>query len=93
MCWSGKEHNLLPMRQLFIHNRQDVHRKGILPDVLVAVVYLQLRSEVAITLPYPDASGCLGNEVLYRDRGPGLEIATMDTLEFRWPRDPAPDHL
>src|SRR3989454_152864 len=51
--------------------------KGILPDSLVTVVDVQWHGDVAITLTYRDAAGHLGNEILYRDREPGLEIATV----------------
>src|SRR5579875_3850961 len=51
--------------------------KGILPDALVTVVDVQWHGDVAITLTYRDAAGRLGNEILYRDREPGIEIATV----------------
>src|SRR6266852_638539 len=51
--------------------------KGILPDALVTVVDVQWHGDVAITLTYRDAAGRLGNEILYRDREPSLEIATV----------------
>ncbi len=51
--------------------------KGILPDALITVVDVQWHGDVAITLTYRDAAGHLGNEILYRDREPGLEIATV----------------
>ncbi len=50
--------------------------KGILPDALVTVVDVEWHGDVAITLTYRDAAGHLGNEILYRDREPTLEIAT-----------------
>jgi superfamily II DNA or RNA helicase len=50
--------------------------KGILPDGLVTVVDVEWHGDVAITLTYRDAAGHLGNEILYRDREPTLEIAT-----------------
>src|SRR5712691_9400583 len=50
--------------------------RGILPDALVTVVDVQWHGDVAITLTYRDAAGRLGNEILYRDREPSLEIAT-----------------
>ncbi len=49
--------------------------RGILPDALVTVVDVQWHGDVAITLTYRDASGRLGNEILYRDREPSIEIA------------------
>ncbi len=51
--------------------------KGILPDALVTVVDVQWHGDVAITLTYRDAAGRLGNEILYRDREPSIEIATV----------------
>src|SRR6266566_3557532 len=51
--------------------------KGILPDALITVVDVQWHGDVAITLTYRDVAGHLGNEILYRDREPCLEIATV----------------
>src|SRR5947209_2093476 len=51
--------------------------KGIFPDALVTVVDVQWHGDVAITLTYRDAAGRLGNEILYRDREPSLEIAAV----------------
>src|SRR6266699_1391458 len=51
--------------------------KGILPDALIMVVDVQWHGDMAITLTYRDAAGRLGNEILYRDREPSLEIATV----------------
>ncbi len=51
--------------------------KGILPDALVTVVDVQWHGDVAITLTYRDAAGRLGNEILYRDHEPSIEIATV----------------
>jgi hypothetical protein len=51
--------------------------KGILPDALVTVVDVQWHGDVAVTLTYRDAAGRLGNEILYRDREPTIEIATV----------------
>src|SRR5229473_5552187 len=51
--------------------------KGILPDALVTIVDVQWHGDVAITLTYRDAAGRLGNEILYRDREPSLDIATV----------------
>jgi superfamily II DNA or RNA helicase len=49
--------------------------KGILPDNLVTVVAVKWIGTVAIELTYKDAAGKLGNELLYRDREPTLEVA------------------
>src|SRR5437899_11727593 len=51
--------------------------RGILPDALITVVDVQWHGDVAITLTYRDAAGHLGNEILYRDREPSIEIATV----------------
>src|SRR5258707_1163031 len=51
--------------------------RGILPDALVTVVDVQWHGDVAITLTYRDAAGRLGNEIIYRDREPSLEIASV----------------
>jgi superfamily II DNA or RNA helicase len=51
--------------------------KGILPDALVTVVDVEWHGDVAITLTYRDAAGRLGNEILYRDSEPSIEIATV----------------
>src|SRR6266852_5243965 len=58
--------------------------KGILPDALVTVVDVQWHGDVAITLTYRDVAGRLGNEILYRDREPSLEIVTVG---FPWSFD------
>jgi superfamily II DNA or RNA helicase len=49
--------------------------KGILPDGLVTVVDVKWIGSVAIELTYKDAAGRLGNELVYRDREPTVEIA------------------
>src|SRR5437763_12745963 len=51
--------------------------KGILPDALVTIVDVQWHGDVAVTLTYRDAAGRLGNEILYRDREPTLEVARV----------------
>src|SRR6266566_2611217 len=51
--------------------------RGILPDALITVVDVQWHGDVAVTLTYRDAAGRLGNEILYRDREPSIEIATV----------------
>src|SRR6266705_3569552 len=51
--------------------------KGILPDTLVTVVDVEWHGDVAITLTYRDAAGRVNHEILYRDREPGIEIATV----------------
>src|SRR6266478_10072212 len=49
--------------------------KGILPEGLVTISDVRWIGTVAIEVTYKDAAGRLGNEVLYRDREPTLEIA------------------
>ena len=51
--------------------------KGILPDSLVTVIDVKWIGTVAIELTYKNSSGALGNELLYRDREPTLEVATQ----------------
>ncbi len=51
--------------------------KGILPDGLVTVVDVKWIGSVAIELTYKDSSGRLGNELIYRDREPTLEVVTV----------------
>jgi superfamily II DNA or RNA helicase len=50
--------------------------KGVLPDGLVTVVDVKWIGTVAIELTYKDAAGHLGNELIYRDREPTLEVTT-----------------
>ncbi|MGH7600494.1 MAG: DEAD/DEAH box helicase, partial [bacterium] len=50
--------------------------KGILPDNLITVVDVKWFGSAVIELTYKDASGRLGNELIYRDREPTLEIVT-----------------
>src|SRR6516225_3547034 len=51
--------------------------KGILPDGLVTVVDVKWHGSSVVELTYKDASGRLGNELLYRQREPTLEIASV----------------
>jgi superfamily II DNA or RNA helicase len=51
--------------------------KGILPDGLVTVVDVKWHGSSVVELTYKDASGRLGNELLYRHREPTLEIASV----------------
>jgi superfamily II DNA or RNA helicase len=51
--------------------------RGVLPDALVTVVDVKWIGSVAVELTYKDASGRLGNELLYRDREPTLEVVTV----------------
>jgi superfamily II DNA or RNA helicase len=51
--------------------------RGILPDVLVTIVDVKWIGTVAVEVTYKDPAGRLGNEMLYRDREPTLEIAEV----------------
>lgn len=48
--------------------------RGILPDGIVTVSDVRWIGTVAIEVTYKDSNGRLGNELLYRDREPTLEI-------------------
>lgn len=48
--------------------------RGILPDGIVTISDVRWIGTVAIEVTYKDSSGRLGNELLYRDREPTLEI-------------------
>lgn len=48
--------------------------RGILPDGLVIVSDVRWIGTVAIEVTYKDTAGRLGNELLYRDREPTLEV-------------------
>ena len=48
--------------------------KGILPDGLVTIIDVCWIGTVAIEATYKDSAGRLGNELIYRDREPTLEI-------------------
>jgi superfamily II DNA or RNA helicase len=54
----------------------DVTVSGILPHRAVTVVSAQWSSSDAVVLVYKDASGELGQDLLFRDREPLLEIVT-----------------
>src|SRR5579884_644453 len=51
--------------------------KGILPDALATISDVRWIGTVAIEVTYKDANGRLGNELLYRDREPTLEIVDV----------------
>jgi hypothetical protein len=48
--------------------------RGILPEGLVTISDVRWIGTVAIEVTYKDSSGRLGNELLYRDREPTLDI-------------------
>jgi superfamily II DNA or RNA helicase len=49
--------------------------RGILPDGLVTISDVRWIGTVAVEVTYKDSNGRLGNELLYRDREPTLDIA------------------
>lgn len=57
--------------------KQGASVKGILPNGLVTVIDLKWHGSVAAELTYKDSSGRLGNELLYRDHEPNLEIVSQ----------------
>ena len=60
--------------------KQDAIVKGILPDKQVTVVDARQIGSAAVELTYKDEGGNLGNELIYRDREPSLEIVTAGRL-------------
>ena len=50
--------------------------RGVLPDSLVTVVDVKWIGNAAIELTYKDTAGHLGNELIYRDREPTLDVVT-----------------
>jgi len=51
--------------------------KGVLPDGLVTVVDVKWIGSVAVELTYKDSAGRLGNELIYRDREPTIEVVIV----------------
>lgn len=51
--------------------------RGITPDGLVNVVDVKWIGEIAIEITYKTSEGQLGNELVYRDREPTLEVVTV----------------
>jgi superfamily II DNA or RNA helicase len=51
--------------------------KGVLPDRLVTVVAAKWFGSDVVELTYKDPAGNLGHELIFRDREPTLEIATV----------------
>ena len=50
--------------------------RGVLPDGLVTVVDVKWFGSAVVELTYKDAGGRLGNELVYREREPALEVVT-----------------
>lgn len=46
--------------------------KGILPNNLVTIVDTQWHGGDVVELTYKDASGCLGHDLVFRDREPKI---------------------
>jgi hypothetical protein len=72
-------YRFVPWGRSLVARLEDLTRgaavKGILPDCLVTVINVKWIGSVAVELTYKAPSGALGNELLYRDREPALEIA------------------
>lgn len=51
--------------------------KGILPDRLITVVDVKWFGTTSVELTYKDPQGKLGNELLFRDREPSIEVADV----------------
>ncbi len=49
--------------------------RGILPEGLATILDIKWLGTVAIEVTFKDSAGRLGNELLYRDREPTLEVA------------------
>src|SRR5208282_4914190 len=49
---------------------------GILPDALVTVVDVKWHGSNVVELTYKDPAGRLGNELVYRDREPTIDVAS-----------------
>lgn len=48
--------------------------RGLLPDGLVQIIDVKWIGTIAIEVTYKDAAGRLGNELIYRDKEPNLEV-------------------
>src|ERR1700730_15429791 len=48
--------------------------KGVLPDCLITVVDIRWHGSTAVELTYKDPSGNLGNQLLFRDNEPSLQV-------------------
>jgi hypothetical protein len=48
--------------------------KGVLPGCLVTIIDVQWHGSTAVELTFKDPSGSLGNQLLFRDNEPTLEI-------------------
>ncbi|MGB3551328.1 MAG: helicase-related protein [Candidatus Binatus sp.] len=50
--------------------------RGILPDAMVTVVDVKWHGSNVVELTYKDPAGRLGNELVYRDREPSIDVAS-----------------
>src|SRR6202795_4874822 len=57
--------------------RPNASIRGIIPDCLVTVVSVQWFGSEALELTYKDPSGQLGNQLLYRDNEPAIELVEI----------------
>lgn len=51
--------------------------KGVLTDGLVTTIDATWYGSAALAITYKDSTGKLGEEILYRDREPSLEITRL----------------
>ncbi|MEH2162938.1 MAG: helicase-related protein [Nostoc sp.] len=72
ICQKGKHRNMLRLEDL----TKGTQVQGILPNSIIAIVDAQWHGSDVVELTYKDASGTLGNELVFRDREPTLEIIT-----------------
>lgn len=72
ICQKGKYCNMVRLEDL----TKGTQVQGILPNSIVTIVDAQWHGSDVVELTYKDASGTLGNELVFRDREPTLEIIT-----------------
>jgi len=72
ICQKGRQCNMVRLEDL----TKGTQVQGILPNSIVAIVDAQWHGSDVVELTYKDASGTLGNELVFRDREPTLEIIT-----------------
>ncbi|MEH1927429.1 MAG: helicase-related protein [Nostoc sp.] len=68
----GRHRNMVRLEDL----TKGTQVQGILPNSIVTIVDAQWHGSDVVELTYKDASGTLGNELVFRDREPTLEIIT-----------------
>lgn len=72
ICQKGRHRNMVRLEDL----TKGTQVQGILPNSIVTIVDAQWHGSDVVELTYKDASGTLGNELVFRDREPTLEIIT-----------------